>query len=161
MGIPLNLDWQQILLHLLNFVILFAILYFLLYKPVKNFMDKRKKAYEDVDRQTNEDREEAEKLLTEYKEKLAGADAEIADKRKAVLDEANLRADEIKDSARKEAEEILVKAEQQAQSNRDRIVAVAGDEVTRMAREAAEKAIFGSTEDAYEAFLDKAEEKDQ
>ncbi len=48
-GIPLNLDWQQILLHLLNFVILFAILYFLLYKPVKNFIEKRRKAYEDID----------------------------------------------------------------------------------------------------------------
>lgn len=35
MNMPLNMDWQQILLHLLNFVILFAILYFLLYEPVK------------------------------------------------------------------------------------------------------------------------------
>ena len=41
MNVPLNIDWQQILLHLLNFVILFAILYFLLYDPVKKFMDKR------------------------------------------------------------------------------------------------------------------------
>ena len=41
MNIPLNIDWQQILLHVLNFVILFGGLYFLLYKPVKNFMAKR------------------------------------------------------------------------------------------------------------------------
>ena len=40
---PLNIDWQQILLHLLNFVILAGGLYFLLYKPVKNFMLARKK----------------------------------------------------------------------------------------------------------------------
>ena len=32
MNIPLNIDWQQILLHVLNFVILFGGLYFLLYK---------------------------------------------------------------------------------------------------------------------------------
>ena len=38
---PLNIDFQQIFLHLFNFVVLFAILYFLLYKPVKNFMDQR------------------------------------------------------------------------------------------------------------------------
>ena len=31
---PLNIDWQQILLHLLNFAILFAGLWLLLYKPV-------------------------------------------------------------------------------------------------------------------------------
>ena len=29
MNIPLNIDWQQILLHVLNFVILFGGLYFL------------------------------------------------------------------------------------------------------------------------------------
>ena len=38
---PLNIDWQQILLHLLNFAILAGGLYFLLYAPVKSFMAKR------------------------------------------------------------------------------------------------------------------------
>ena len=38
---PLHIDWQQILLHLLNFVIRFAGLWLLLYKPVRNFMPKR------------------------------------------------------------------------------------------------------------------------
>ena len=41
-GIPLNIDWRQILLHLLNLVILFLILYFLLYNPVKKFMKNAK-----------------------------------------------------------------------------------------------------------------------
>ena len=35
MNIPLNIDFQQILLHLLNFAILGGGLYLLLYKPVK------------------------------------------------------------------------------------------------------------------------------
>ena len=38
--VPLNIDFSQILLHLFNVVILFAILYFLIYKPVRNFMEK-------------------------------------------------------------------------------------------------------------------------
>ena len=33
---PLNINLQQILLHALNFVILFGALYFLLYKPVRD-----------------------------------------------------------------------------------------------------------------------------
>ena len=48
MNIPLNIDWQQILLHVLNFVILFGGLYFLLYKPVKNFMAKREAHYAEM-----------------------------------------------------------------------------------------------------------------
>ena len=43
MNIPLNINFQQILLHLLNFVILAGGLYFLLYGPVKKFMDGRQK----------------------------------------------------------------------------------------------------------------------
>lgn len=42
MGVPLNIDWQQILLHLFNFLILAGGLYLLLYKPVKAFMEKRR-----------------------------------------------------------------------------------------------------------------------
>ena len=34
-GLPLNIDIQQILLHMLNFVILAGGLYFILYAPVK------------------------------------------------------------------------------------------------------------------------------
>ena len=49
MDIPLNINWQQILLHLFNFAILFAGLYFLLYKPVKKFMEKREKYYKGID----------------------------------------------------------------------------------------------------------------
>ena len=50
MGIPLNVDWQQILLHLFNFIILFGGLWLLLYKPVKNFMAKREAYYKDMDK---------------------------------------------------------------------------------------------------------------
>ena len=53
MNIPLNIDWQQILLHLLNFAILAGGLYFLLYKPVKDFMDKRTAYYKEMDDQAN------------------------------------------------------------------------------------------------------------
>ena len=39
---PLNIDFQQILLHMLNFVILFAGLSLLLYTPVRRFLQKRR-----------------------------------------------------------------------------------------------------------------------
>ena len=38
MNIPLNIDWQQILLHFFNFSILVGGLYLLLFKPVKSFI---------------------------------------------------------------------------------------------------------------------------
>ena len=77
-GVPLNLDWQQILLHLLNFLILFAILYFLLYKPVRQFMDRRKAVYQEMDDQARAAKDEAEKLKIQYQQQLTDAEAKIA-----------------------------------------------------------------------------------
>ena len=63
MNIPLNIDWQQILLHLLNFVILAGGLYLLLYKPVKTFMEKRQQYYQEQDAK-------AAKLLSDAQKEL-------------------------------------------------------------------------------------------
>ena len=57
-NIPLNIDWQQILLHALNFVILVGGLYFLLYKPVKKFMAQREAHYRDMDEKAKQTLEE-------------------------------------------------------------------------------------------------------
>ena len=62
MNVPLNIDWQQILLHLLNFVILFAILNFLLYNPVKKFMDKRFEYYKGIDDESKKNLQQAEEM---------------------------------------------------------------------------------------------------
>ena len=70
---PLNIDWQQILLHLLNFVILFTGLWFLLYKPVRSFMQKRKEHYEKMDADAEKKHAEAEEKRAVYEEKLAQA----------------------------------------------------------------------------------------
>ena len=69
---PLNIDWQQILLHLLNFVILFAILYLLLYRPVKRFMGRRAEHYKKMDEEANANLAESERAKAEYAEKLSG-----------------------------------------------------------------------------------------
>ena len=66
MGIPLNVDWQQILLHLFNFIILFGGLWLLLYKPVKNFMAKREAYYKDMDKAAAEKLAAAENEQQKY-----------------------------------------------------------------------------------------------
>ena len=77
---PLNINLQQILLHALNFVILFGAMYFLLYKPVKSFMDSRKAHYEKMDEDAKAVLAEAEKTKAGYEAQLKSADEEIARK---------------------------------------------------------------------------------
>lgn len=153
-GVPLNIDWQQILLHLFNFVILFAILYLLLYKPIKNFMEKRKQAYIDMDNEANNKSSESEKLKAQYEEKLAGADKEIATAKANILKDADEKAAKIISDANIKAEDIISKAKEKATAEKEKIVAGASDEITQIAKEAASKVVFESTSDAYDSFLD-------
>ena len=78
MNIPLNIDWQQILLHLFNFVLLAGGLYLLLYRPVKDFMKKREDHYAQMAQEAEKDRQEARQMVQDYKEKLADIDQEFA-----------------------------------------------------------------------------------
>ena len=61
MNIPLNIDWQQIILHLLNFAILAGGLYFLLYHPVRKFMDQREEHYRQMENEAQQRMDEADK----------------------------------------------------------------------------------------------------
>ena len=73
MNIPLNIDWQQILLHLLNFAILAGGLYLLLYKPVKAFMAKREGWYQQQADEAEKTRREAEALKAAAQAQTAAA----------------------------------------------------------------------------------------
>ncbi len=109
-NLPLNIDIQQIFLHLLNFTLLLAGLYFLLYEPVKTFMGKRTAYYEDLDRQATEKLEEARRVRRTYEDKLDEAEEEIRrqseEAQKAAAEQAQLQLQD----AKEEAAHILAKA---------------------------------------------------
>ena len=150
---PLSIDWQQILLHLLNFTLLFAILYFLLYKPVKNFMEKRSQEYKKQEEDTKNKIAEAENIKTQYEQKLQNAEKEIhALKQQAEADTA--KAAEAKlDDARAEAEKLIERAKVEAGRERDEILASAQKEIAQTVEQAAQKIIAESTSQTYDSFL--------
>lgn len=157
-GVPLNINFQQILLHLFNFAILFCALYFILYKPVKKFMDNRVKTYEDMDnearlnlKEAEDKKEELNKKLQDFdletKELKAKARAEIAEQKKAALDEA-----------KKEAEEILLNASKEAENKKAEAIKDAEKEITEMIAKGTEKVLGGKTaSDAFDEFLKESE----
>ena len=103
-NLPLNIDLQQIFLHLLNFTILLAGLYFLLYEPVKKFMNKRTAYYEDLDRQAKEKMEEARRVRRSYEERLMEAEEEIRQRGEEVQKSAAAQAQaQIQDAAEEAA----------------------------------------------------------
>ena len=103
-GVPLNIDWQQILLHLFNFTILFGALYILLYKPVKNFMEGREAHYADMDSRAEQALADAENSKASYEQKEKDFDEEIRAEKSRLSKEIEAERERRLTAARGEAE---------------------------------------------------------
>ena len=156
MNIPLNIDWQQILLHLLNFAILAGGLYLLLYKPVKAFMAKREGWYQQQADAAEKTRQEAEALKAAAQ---AQADA-AAEEAKAIRAKAREDAQEdvrrVKEDAQAQAEKLLSDARVIAENDRKRVMEETEHQVKELVSAAAEKLVLSSDSAAFDQFLELA-----
>ena len=157
MNIPLNIDWQQILLHLFNFSILVGGLYLLLFKPVKNFMDKRAKHYQDMETAAAEREKATAEMEAAMQQRQAALDAELDEKRAAAAREAEAYAQQQRDAAREQADKIVAAARENAENDRKKIVAEANREAVSIAEDAMEKLLAAQTARAYDSFVNAAE----
>jgi len=139
MNIPLNIDWQQILLHLFNFTILAGGLYFLLYKPVKDFMNKREKHYQEIDEAAAKKLEDAKKLEEEYQNRLKQIDIEIEEKKAQAAEETAELVNTTLEDARKQKEKIIADAQGIALHEKKKILMEAKEDIVKLALAATKK----------------------
>ena len=154
---PLNIDWQQILLHWMNLAILTGGLYFILYKPVKQFMNKREEYYRELDRQAEDKLARAERVQAEYQAKLDGAEEEIREARAQAQQSAQQSVQEQLAQAKDQAEQIVAHARVEAEHNRDQIIKQSQRELKDLAARAAKKLAAHPEADPFEQFLDLTE----
>ena len=152
---PLNIDWQQILLHWMNLAILTGGLYFLLFKPVKQFMEKREAHYKDLDAQAAGKLQEAERVKAEYQARLAGAEEEIHQSRIKAQAAVQQSAEEQLAQAQAQAKQIIAHAQAEAEHSRERVMRESQKELRKLAAEAARKLAVQA--DPFSQFLDLAE----
>ena len=157
MTIPLNIDWQQILLHLFNFAILVGGLYLLLYNPVKKFIKKREEHYVQVDQEAEGKRQEAAELAEQHRVRLQEVDKEIALKKAEAQKEIDSMREEQLAEAQKQAEAILGQAKAAAEQERQEIMDQMSDQLKDLVLNAAEKIMLKDQKDPYQQFLDLAE----
>ncbi|MDD3612927.1 MAG: ATP synthase F0 subunit B [Clostridiales bacterium] len=153
MNLPLNIDLQQILLHLFNFTILAFGLYLLLYNPVKKFMREREDYYLGLDQNAVEKLESAEGMEATYKEKLDKAEIEIAQMKAQAVKEAQEAADLVIEKAKKEAEDLLKDARDTAMRERKKILADTQEEIASLAYTAAKRMVAQSATESLDQFL--------
>lgn len=158
MGLPLNINLQQILLHLLNFVILAGGLYLLLYGPVKKFMVSREEHYKKMDEEANKKLKEAEESRLLYDKRLEEADKEIAIKKAEGVKQAQVLAEARIAAANEEGRKIVEKAKANAGYEKEKILAQANAEIETMVSEAVDKMLASKTGDPFDDFLNSVGE---
>lgn len=152
---PLNIDWQQILLHWMNLAILAGGLYFLLYQPVKAFLAKREEYYRDLDRQAQDKLARAEQLQADYQKKLDGAEEEIHQARAKAQQSLQQSVQEQLDQAQAQAQLIVTRAHADAERTREQALYDSQQDIRRLAETAAKR--LALHEDPFDQFLDLAE----
>lgn len=161
MNLPLNINLQQIFLHMLNFVILTGGLYFILYNPVKKFMDQRSAHYAEMDKAAADKLAAAEKLEAEHQAQLDNLEEELRQRRAESQKIAQDAAQQQLDHAREQADQIVAGAQKAAESIRTKAVADAQKEIKELALDAAAKLTLQSSNAAFDEFLNLAGERKQ
>ncbi len=136
---PLNIDFLQVLLHMLNFVILAGGLTFLLFKPVNRFLEERRAYFENRERENTEKAEENERLKAEYEKKLEDAKEEIARMRQQAETESTDAAKACIAAAKEQAQAIMLAAEKDAEARKEHILDSAQTEIGELILSATQK----------------------
>ncbi|SHJ65661.1 F0F1 ATP synthase subunit B [Paramaledivibacter caminithermalis] len=143
MGLKLGLvelNWSFVF-QIVNTIILFFILKKLLFKPVSEFMEKRRAEIEGSINEAQAKNEEAEKYKAEYIKKLEASEEEGRQIVKEAAKRAEERANEIIKAAHKEAEEIKQRANLEIERERKKAINALKDDIASIAMLAASKVI--------------------
>ena len=142
----ISLD-KSLIIQMLNFLILLAILYRLLYKPLIAKMEERSAAIKTSLEAAEAARAAAAKQQEENAERLRAAYAEAQSIRAAALKEAADEQRKLVDAARREAQQLVASAKAQTESDIRRAREELRREVTDIAIAVAEKLVRKSLRD--------------
>lgn len=150
---PLNIDFQQILLHMLNFVILFAALWFLLYKPVKKYIDARESEYKKASEDAKQKRAEVDAAIASLEETLRRKEEEAKAERTALAQKAQEAYNKRIAEAEADARAIVEHARSEAEKIRRKAVMDSRDDISEITIKSVENAAMSGGEDVFEMFL--------
>jgi F-type H+-transporting ATPase subunit b len=137
----IGIDWQVLLAQLINFGILFGLLFFLLYKPMRRMLDERSAKIKESMDQAEQIKEQLAKTDEQVKEQLAAAHKEG----QGVLAQAAQMGERLKEEAREgakqEAETIVARARAEIERERDEAIEDLRRQFVDLAIAAAEKVV--------------------
>ncbi|MDD3826655.1 MAG: hypothetical protein GX597_14010 [Anaerolineaceae bacterium] len=118
----LELDLATILLEIANFLVLTALLYYFLFRPVLQRVEERAAEKQRLIEKAREDRQQAAEMRAEVEAHLEALDDRVSD----ILEEARNRIEterrQVMDAVRREANDILAQARREGRQVREQQV---------------------------------------
>ena len=158
----LGISMPTLLAQIINFVILFGLLYLVAYKPIMRMLDERSNKIKESMEQTESIKEQAAHAGEEAKKQIEAASKEGQE----VIARAVKTGEEIRQKAqqeaRPEAEALIAKARLEIQRERDEAIDELRKEVTDLTIVAAEKVIEQSLDkEAHRQLIEKVLEESE
>lgn len=111
----LDIDLTTILAEIINFLVIAAALYFLLFKPTVKHIEKRAQEKEEMMLNAKQKENEAEEKLAQIEARLADIDKEIEARLEEAYQNAQSESEALLAETQKEAEKIIRDAEKEAE----------------------------------------------
>lgn len=119
----LDLDFMDVIAHLVNFLILVVVVGFLVYKPMVKLIHARQDSVRKQMEENKEKMRNAEALKEEYEWMIAKSAEEVARKKAEAEQETVMESVALLQNAKAEAAKILEKAEEDAKAEKTAAIA--------------------------------------
>ena len=137
----LGINFKSIIIQGVGFLILLFILKKFLFGKISAMIKARTDEVKNTYEKTEKDRAAAERLMQEYQQKLADAEAEAAKRVQEAINEGNRISENIVKHAKEEVEQIRVKAQESIEQERKKALTEIRNQVVTLSILASSKII--------------------
>ena len=135
------IHWNQLLAHAISFVVFFFLVrgafMAIIYPPMKERRERIKAEYERIE----QEKSAVAEMKQQYEGHLKRIETESRDRIQAAVAEGQRIGTELRDLARKEAQETLTRAREEIVLERDKARIILRDDVVKLAMEIAGKVV--------------------
>lgn len=143
----LNIDPSAILVNIVGFVLLWFVLRKMVFTPIGKVLEERQQDITTTYDKLEADQRQMDALRLDYEQRLAGIEAEAREKIQGAIKDAQAARDQIVHEANARSKEMITRAEQEIQHERDQALITLRQQVVDLALGAATKVIGDSLDE--------------
>lgn len=132
---------SNFLLHIINFIVMYAIIRTLVYNPVRKYMDARTARIAAQKTEAESALQTAKQQKEQYRQQLANAQKDVMKLRKESEEQAQAAAEQILSDAHKQSDALLATAQEQVDMQRIAAIDQMRDEFAQVAVQLAAKVL--------------------